>query len=131
MTLFFKTSFSIFFICLTLDQKIKSEGKWILPTRAQFWPQNRGFKQENISKLLLGFFITLYDYRIKLDGQNSHHLTDISICLRFYNLPIEQVFLMTHLQPDMLEAYMDWSRDGGRVDSKTYFCKPKTIYFRI
>ena len=59
--------------------------------------------------------VSYHDQRIKLEGQNSHHLTDVSICLRFYNFYIEQVFLMTHLHPDTLEAYMDWSRDGVKV----------------
>ena len=55
--MFLKTSFSIFSIrFLTLDHKIKSEGKLILPSRTHFRPQNRGFKHRNKSKLLWGFF---------------------------------------------------------------------------
>ena len=55
--IFFKMSFSISYIRFsTFDHTIKNDGKLILPTRAHFRPQHRGFKHKNISKLFLDFF---------------------------------------------------------------------------
>ena len=57
--LFMSTKSASFYILHSfsiLDHKIKSKGKLILPAGAHFRSQHRGFKQRNISKLLLVFF---------------------------------------------------------------------------
>ena len=91
MTLFFNTPFSIFSIRFsTLDHKIKSEGKWILPTKTHFRPQNRGLKHRNKSKLLLGFFCSPFSTKTEKASYNCNiYIVElIGQFVRIYNLTL-------------------------------------------
>ena len=75
---FFKNVIFIFSIRFsTLDHKIKSEGKFILPSRINFGP-----KIENLQKLLLGFF---YHPLYHISDRISYHISYI-----MYYIPYQE-----------------------------------------